>query len=234
MLLLNGSHCSGVRTRGTPSANGTTDQKTRQSLRDSHHPKEHRVASRLDTRDFINVGIFTVIYFLILFATGMLGMIGPLIMFVGFGLGLLLNGTVIALYLARTPKMGALTLMSLIVGILFVLTGHPWITPIVSTLAGFCGDIAFARLRGGWRMPVAYAIFSQLYMAPWVPLLYNSTGYVDDIAGTMGQDYIDALEFFLQPRSMIVWMILVFILALIGGRIGVRVGRRNFARAGLA
>ncbi|MEZ2122426.1 MULTISPECIES: MptD family putative ECF transporter S component [unclassified Corynebacterium] len=192
------------------------------------------MSSRLDTRDFINVGIFTVIYFVVLFLTGMLGIISPLSMFIGFTVGLLLNGTVVTLYLARTPKMGALTLLSLLVGILLFLTGHPWIAPVVSTMAGFAGDVAFARLRGTWRVPVAYAFLSLLYLAPWMPMFYNSEAYFAYIADEMGQDYADTLASFLQPWTLLLWAGILFVVALIGGRIGVRIGRRSFARAGLA
>ena len=192
------------------------------------------MSMRLETRDLINVGVFTVIYFVVLFITGMLGIFSPVVMFVGFALGLLLNGPVVALYLARTPKMGALTLLSLIVGLLLFLTGHPWITPVISTLAGLAGDAAFARVRGSWRMPVAYAFLSLLYLAPLMPVLYNSADYFDYIAEDMGREYADSMASFLQPWTIPLWGVVVFALALIGGRVGVMVGRRSFTRAGLA
>ena len=36
----------------------------------------------MKTRDFINIGVFTAIYFVLVFGTGMLGIINPAMMFV--------------------------------------------------------------------------------------------------------------------------------------------------------
>lgn len=64
-------------------------------------------SSRLNARDFINIGVFTALMFVIVFAFGMLGFI-PAAMYAGFLLSILVNGTVFALFTARTPKMGGI------------------------------------------------------------------------------------------------------------------------------
>ena len=60
-------------------------------------------SSRLNTRDFINIGVFTALMFVIVFAFGMLGFI-PAAMYAGFLLSILVNGTVFALFTARTRR----------------------------------------------------------------------------------------------------------------------------------
>ena len=70
----------------------------------------------MKTRDFINIGIFSAIYFVLVFGTGMLGIINPAMMFVGYALGLIANGAVVMLFKSRVPKIGALALMGLLVG----------------------------------------------------------------------------------------------------------------------
>lgn len=67
----------------------------------------------MKTRDFINIGVFTAIYFVLVFGTGMLGIINPAMMFVGYALGLIANGAVVMLFKSRVPKIGALALMGL-------------------------------------------------------------------------------------------------------------------------
>ena len=79
----------------------------------------------MKTRDFINIGIFSAIYFVLVFGTGMLGIINPAMMFVGYALGLIANGAVVMLFKSRVPKIGALALMGLLVGSLMVITGTP-------------------------------------------------------------------------------------------------------------
>ena len=45
-------------------------------------------------------------------------------MFIGWFIAAIANGIVLALYAARTPKMGAFTLVGGINGLAFMLTGH--------------------------------------------------------------------------------------------------------------
>ena len=71
----------------------------------------------LKVRDLVNVGVFTVIYFIVTYATGMLGMFGPWMIPIAGAFALLLNGIVIMLYLSRVPKFGALTITGLLIGI---------------------------------------------------------------------------------------------------------------------
>ena len=97
-------------------------------------------SSRLNARDFINIGVFTALMFVIVFAFGMLGFI-PAAMYAGFLLSILVNGTVFALFTARTPKMGALTIMLIIIEILFFVTGH-WVGGVaVAAVFGLLADL---------------------------------------------------------------------------------------------
>ena len=81
----------------------------------------------LKVRDLVNVGVFTVIYFIVTYATGMLGMFGPWMIPIAGAFALLLNGIVIMLYLSRVPKFGALTITGLLIGIVMSV-GHSYWT----------------------------------------------------------------------------------------------------------
>lgn len=99
-----------------------------------------RTSTGLSPRNLINIGVFTAIYFVITYVTGMLGFFNPFMMFVGWVVGILLNGTVIMLFLARTPVFGALTILYTTVGLLMVLSGHVWYTVLGAALLGLTGE----------------------------------------------------------------------------------------------
>lgn len=195
-------------------------------------------AGRLGTRDLINVGVFAALYFVVVFGTGMLGIIAPWVMFLGYALGILLNGIVIALYVSRTPKFGALGLIGLINGLLFWATGHPWFTPILAPLLGLAGDaILAARRRDGLsakRFPLAYAVMSLWYIVPLLPIVLDPAGYWQYVNETMGADYSRRMQDLFQAWVLPAWAVGILILGLLGGMIGVRATRRHFERSGLA
>ncbi len=190
----------------------------------------------LSPKYLVNIGVFAAIYFLVAFASGMVGFFGPGFMFVGFLLGVLINGTVIMLHLARTPTVGALALLGLIVGLGFVLTGHVWYGALVSTLLGLVGDLIVRsgdyRSRG--RNVLAYAVFTLWYATPLLPIIYQADAYFANVAVQMNnQEYADAMRRIFQPWVIGVWAVVAFGFALCSGWLGTKVVERHFARAGI-
>ncbi len=80
---------------------------------------------RLNAKDFINIGLFTALYFLLFFATGMIGYI-PVFMLLLPVLCPFVAGIAFMLYLTRVNKFGMVTLMGTLLGLLMMLTGHTW------------------------------------------------------------------------------------------------------------
>ncbi len=190
----------------------------------------------LTPRDLINVGIFAAIYYVVLFASAMLGLIGPPVMLLGHTLSILANGIVVSLYLARVPKVGALTVMGLIISLLMTLTGHAWIGIFTTTLLGFAADMVArsGRFRAPVRNIIAYAVFTLWYLSPLLPVLWDSAGYRADIVERMGADYADRFSQIFNANTLAFIGIYFVIIALIGGWLGQRVLRRQFRRAGVA
>ena len=190
----------------------------------------------LSPKDLINVGVFTAIYFVVLFSLGMIGLIGPMFMFVGHALGIIANGAVIALYLSRVPKRGALLLLMFVVGILMWMTGHVWYTIIVGSMLGAIGDLVAStgEYRSPQRNAIAYAIVSLGYVVPLLPIIYDSKGYLRYIADSMGQDYADGFATFFNTNTLLIWAVAVVVLAYLGGIFGQSLLRRHFARSNVA
>ena len=142
----------------------------------------------------------------------------------------------ILLHLARTPTVGALALLGLIVGLGFVLTGHVWYGALVSMLLGLVGDLIVRsgdyRSRG--RNVLAYAVFTLWYATPLLPIIYQADAYFANVAVQMNnQEYADAMRRIFQPWVIGVWAVVAFGFALCSGWLGTKVVERHFARAGI-
>lgn len=189
----------------------------------------------LTTRDLINAGIFSALYFIITFATGMVGFAGPQFMFLGWIIGAIANSIVIALYVARTPKLGALTILGGVNGLAFMLTGH-YIWSLIGFLAlGFIADLIITKtkLPLDKAFPLAFAVLTTFVVMPFIPLIMDTDSYYANIAKQMGQEYANAMANIFQPTTLIYLGIGAFIVGLISGFIGVRVMRKHFESAGL-
>lgn len=187
-------------------------------------------------RTLINVGVFTAIYVVIMFASAMLGILNPVMMFVGWLVGLLLDGTVIALFVARTRSFGAFTLLALLVGVFMVFSGHVWYTVVGTTIFGFIGDL-IAR-SGDYRKPsriaLSYAVFSLWLVLPLFPIFYQAEAYFAEIAQSMGAEYTQQMQALFTPWVLGLWAVVVFAFAWLCGWIGTRLLQKHFQTAGLA
>ena len=191
----------------------------------------------LKVRDLVNVGVFTVIYFIVTYATGMLGMFGPWMIPIAGAFALLLNGIVIMLYLSRVPKFGALTITGLLIGIVMSV-GHSYWTIIMGILCGVVADLiqskaGRAKILELRRGQLAYAVFSVWGVSPLIPVFYDADSYFSKIAESWSADYAADMRTIFQPWVIIVWAVVIFLIALIGAQLGIRANRKHFERAGV-
>ena len=78
-------------------------------------------AKKLETRDFISVGIFSLIYAVVAFVIGGVAQMTPVTFPFMPMIVALFTGTVFMLYVAKIPKKGALSILGVIAAILSAL-----------------------------------------------------------------------------------------------------------------
>lgn len=187
-------------------------------------------------RNLVNIGVFCCVYFVVMFTTGTLGIFTPILMFVGWIIGALINGCVVMLYLAKVPHKGAMTIMGAVLGIGMVLTGHYWLTIIGAIFLGFIADLVASS--GQYTRPltnsIAYGIFNLWYIFPLAPIFINSDAYFADIAQSMNStEYADKMQDIFTPPIIVGWAVVVLALSITAGMIGMRLLHKHFQRAGV-
>lgn len=195
-----------------------------------------RARSITSPRNLINVGVFTALYFIALFASGMLGAIHPIMIFIGGIIGIIVEAIICMLYVARTRAFGAYAILGLIIGILMVATGHAWVTPLVATVLGLAAD-AITRAGGYDRTitnALGFAVFSMWAISPILPVIWASEAYFAHIRESMGDTYASDLQALISPMFLLVWMLVIALLAYVSALLGMRVLRKHFKRAGVA
>lgn len=190
----------------------------------------------LKPKDLITVGVFTAMYFVVFFGFGMLGLFGPAVHAVGIVLGSLANGIVFALYITRIRKPGMIFLTGIISSLLMVLTGHAWTTLVTAAVFSILAEIILARgrYRSARASALAYGVFSLWVAGPILPLYYQHDAYIADIGKKMGDGYARAWETLFSPAFLLGLLVVVFVSSFLGGRLGQKMLRKHFMRAGIA
>lgn len=93
-------------------------------------------SKKLETRDFISVGIFSLIYAVVAFVIGGVAQMTPVTFPFMPMIVALFTGTVFMLYVAKIPKKGALSILGVIAAILLFITGMFWMMSVFFLVFG--------------------------------------------------------------------------------------------------
>ena len=175
--------------------------------RDTASPVTAKAGGRLAGKDLINIGIFTAIYFVVVFAVACLGFV-PILMAAICGIIPLVAGIPYMLFLTRARKFGMVTILGLLTGIIMFITGMGYFSIATGLICGLIGN--------------------------FLPFLVTADAYLPTVRAQYGDAYVDELMTYLQPEMYPVLLVACFVTGIIGGFIGRAVLKKHFKRAGIA
>ncbi|MGB4777917.1 MptD family putative ECF transporter S component [Microbacterium sp.] len=192
---------------------------------------------RFSARDLLNVAIFAVIYFVIIFAIAMLGIISPLVMLLTLPLSAIAAGVPYMLFLTRVKHAGMVTLFGVVVALLYLMVGHPWqstlLTIGVSVVAEFV--LWAGAYRSKWAAIWTYVVFSAWFTGPWIPFFIDPAGYLQGVGmQSMGEDYTAQFEGTVTIPAIAGLIVATLLCGFLGALLGTSLLRKHFRRAGLA
>ncbi|WP_405268099.1 MptD family putative ECF transporter S component [Methanobrevibacter sp.] len=193
------------------------------------------MSERLNVKDLITVGIFSVIIIILVFAFGMLGYI-PILMLALPIIAALICGIPYMLFLTRVTKFGMVTLMGLILGIVMFLSGHTWVPIVVFTLFAFIADciLKMGNYSSIKNSIISHGVFILGIMGNMLPFFILKDYFMEAMRASMGNDYVNIIAPFLNYEVLIVLFILTFLVGIASAYIGKIVLRKHFEKAGIA
>ncbi|MBR1898517.1 MAG: MptD family putative ECF transporter S component [Oscillospiraceae bacterium] len=185
-------------------------------------------------KDLIHIGIFSAIYFVIVFIVAMLGFI-PVFLPLLAVIVPILGGIPFMLFLTRVKKFGMIWIMSVIMGLMMLLTGMSWPPLAVSVVSGLLAELVdrSGNYQSAAKAVITNGVFSLWVAANYLPLFFAAEQYWAS-RQNFGQDYIDTVN-----RLMPAWMCPVmfaaaFVCGVIGGLLGRALLKKHFEKAGIA
>ena len=191
-------------------------------------------SSKLTGKDLINVGIYAAIYFVIVFIIAMLGMVPVLYpMLVVFCP--IIGGIPFMLFLTKVKKPGMIFIMSILMGLMMLISGMGIYPLIVSIFSGLLSEIIYRKDNySNAKMAVlTNATFSLWVWAGFLLLFLNRTSFLASRAESIGQEYVDALNKLTPDWLCPVLLVICFICGIIGGLLGKKMLSKHFKKAGV-
>ena len=193
--------------------------------------------NKLQTRDFISGGIFSLIYAAVAFVVGGLAQMTPITFPFMPMVVALFTGTVFMLYVAKIPKRGAIIILGIIAGILLLITEMFWMMSAFFIVLGIIADFicASGQFKSFKKNMAAYCLFALSPMGAYVPMavmpaqfaeFMNKKGDISSFAGVI--DAIGA-QWWVIPLMLLGTVLC----ALAGGYIGKKLLKKHFEKAGI-
>ena len=185
-------------------------------------------------KDLINIGIFSAIYFVIVFIVAMLGFI-PIFLPLLAVLVPILGGIPFMLFLTRVKKFGMIWIMSVIMGLLMLLTGMSWPPLAVSVVSGLLAELVYkgGNYQSASKAVITNGVFSLWIAANYLPLFFAAEKYWST-RQNFGQDYIDTVTKLMPTWMCPVMFVVAFVCGMIGGLLGKSLMKKHFEKAGIA
>ena len=121
-----------------------------------------RKKDSLSTGDFITIGVFSLIYFVVAFAIGGIAQATPVTFPFMPMIVALFAGSIFMLYAAKIPKRGAIFVLGILAGILLFVTGMFWMMSAFFIVFGFIADLICqsGNFKSFRRNLLAYCVFA--------------------------------------------------------------------------
>ena len=188
---------------------------------------------KLKIKDLVTIGVFAVIYVVIILALGMIGFLPVLYLVYPALLGIV-SGTVIMLFMAKVQKPWAVLILGMLTSVFMMVEGNTYLLIIHSFVVMLIAELI--RRVGNYNSfkynMLSFAIFNTWICGSLMQMLWAREKYIE-IAMVMGEDYVNALiKLVTYPN-----MALVYLGAILGGLIGANIGRillkKHFIKAGI-
>ena len=193
--------------------------------------------NKLTVPDLISVGVFTALYFVLVtvatFTCALLPGVGNIVL---PALAALISGSVYMLLAAKLQKFGGITIMGLVMGLFFFVSGHFVLSFAANIVCGLLADLIAARdkFRSKKLLLVSYVVFSYGLTGPILPLWFMKDAYIANLTAR-GKDaaYIHTLFAPINNGSFVAAMAAILVCAVLGGLFGQRMMKKHFEKAGI-
>lgn len=191
--------------------------------------------NKIQAKDLINIGLFTVLYFVLGCCVAIpIGFV-PIFLPVLGALWTLITGIPFMFFAVRAKKFGMVTIMAVLSGLLMGFTGMGFWGVLTGAVFGLLGDLimksgSYASVK---KTILGYGVFSLWMVGTYIPMYFMAEQARADFVAGFGQEYADKVMAVMPMWSFILVIAGIFLCALLGGLIGKAILKKHFVKAGI-
>ena len=170
--------------------------------------------NRLQAKDFITIGIFTALLFVVEFACGLLGYIHPYIVASYVVMIPLVGSIPMMLFYTKIEKFGMLSIMSVLLAIIMFVCGMGYLGAPLIIASGVIADLIAksGKYKSFKKTVLSYGVFCLWICANYFPVVVTADQYREDlIDGGYSMEYCDDLFRAINSKTIADLLILCFV-----------------------
>ena len=194
--------------------------------------------NKLTVPDLISIGVFTALYFvLVTIAT-----FASVAIFPGFNnvvlpaFCALISGCVYTLLVVKLQKFGGISVMGIVMGLFFMISGHFIISFAANIVMGIVADCVakVGKYKSKKWIILSYVLFSYGLFGPVIPMWFMKDAYVANLVAR-GKDAVYIAELFanINMVTFVLAVVATLICALVGGWFGMKMIKKHFVKDGI-
>lgn len=194
--------------------------------------------NKLTVPDLISIGVFTALYFvLVTIAT-----FASVAIFPGFNnvvlpaFCALISGCVYTLLVVKLQKFGGISVMGIVMGLFFMISGHFIISFAANIVMGIVADCVakVGKYKSKKWIILSYVLFSYGLFGPVIPMWFMKDAYVANLVAR-GKDAVYIAELFanINMVTFVLAVVATLTCALVGGWFGMKMIKKHFVKAGI-
>ena len=192
---------------------------------------------KMQTRDYITSGIFSLIYVVVTFVIGGIAQSNPVtFLFMPMAVAIF-SGPVYMLYVAKIPKRGSLSLLGVIAGILSFIGGMFWVMSALFVVLGVIADcICAIKKYKSFKLNLLSYVFFAIAPGGGHVSMFLLQSQFNEFMKTKGDIsmFEESISFVAQNWWVAALIVLGSMLCgVIGGVIGKKMMKKHFERAGI-
>lgn len=192
---------------------------------------------KMQTRDYITSGIFSLIYIVVTFVVGAITQSNPFTFLLMPMACAFFAGPIYMLYVAKIPKRGSVVILGIISGLLSFFGGMFWMMAVCFVLLGIVADCicATGKYKSFKLNLLSYAIFSISPGGGHLAMFFLKSEFNEFM---QGKGDISMFEKSINLVAENWWVALLIavssvVFGIIGGLIGKKMMKKHFERAGI-
>ncbi len=188
----------------------------------------------LKTKDYIMVGIFSMLFAVALFAIAAVLGIVP----IGFPLfGVVGNipcGIIFIYIITKIRKKGTMSILTIITALLYWILGAYPLVPVFVLIGGFIaeGIITLGKYEKFSFISMGYVVFmTSIWFGFMYPMIFEAQKYLESSVGSnLSKDYAQTMISYLSGKFLWIFIAGTILSAIIGSILGKKMFKKHFAK----